>query len=134
MSVVKRVLAMLLLVFACKDPYDFEPGDPNKPNPPAAPALRSPADGYNTETYVYPQDVELTWYPVERAEFYQVRVYRDSLLQHLVAANDRARAVSMVFSLSFGQYYWRVRAASRQWNNYTDWSVTWRFIVPSPAR
>ncbi len=134
MTSVKRVLAMLLLVLACKDPYDFEPGDPSKPNPPAAPALRSPADGYNTETYVYPQDVELIWYPVERAEFYQVRVYRDSLLQHLVAANDRARSVSVVFSLSFGQYFWHVRAASRQWNDYTDWSVTWRFIVPSPAR
>lgn len=134
MDVVKRLLVIALLVLACKDPYDFEPGDPTKPNPPASPVLRSPPDGYSTEKYVYPQDVELVWYPVERAEFYQVRVYRDSLRQQLVAANDRVRLVSAVFSFGVGQYYWCVRAASRQWNDYTGWSVTWRFIIPSPAR
>jgi hypothetical protein len=125
---------LVLLAFGCKDPFDYEPGDPTKPDPPAAPALYSPADGYNTGVYVYPQDVELVWKAVAGAEFYQVRVYSDSMLQRLAASNDRARAVSETFSLSFSKYYWRVRAVSRQWNDYTDWSATWTFIIPSPSR
>jgi hypothetical protein len=56
------------------------------------------------------------------------------MLQRLAASNDRARAVSETFSLSFSKYYWRVRAVSRQWNDYTDWSATWTFIIPSPSR
>ncbi len=129
-----HLLILAAFALACKDPYDFEPGDPTRPDPPAAPVLSSPADGHNTETYVYPQDVELVWQAVPRAEFYQVRVYRDSLLQHQVITNDRVRSISTTVSLGFGQYWWQVRAASRQWNDYTDWSIAWRFIIPSPAR
>ncbi|MBM3315647.1 hypothetical protein FJY71_07425 [candidate division WOR-3 bacterium] len=129
------VLAALLLL-ACKDPFDFEPGDPTKPDPPGPPVLMFPVDGENTGNYAYPQDVRFEWRPLSRAEFYQIEVYSDSVLNvgTLVASDPRVNGTTVTLTFQWwGFYYWRVRAASRSWNNYTAWTAIRQFILPNPS-
>jgi hypothetical protein len=130
------VACVLLAVIACRDPHDFEPGDPTKPDPPAPPQLVSPANGWASESFSYPQDVSFGWQQLSGA-FYQIEVYRDSLLrsQYLVYAADRVTQPGITGRLSsYGTYFWRVRAANRNWNDYTHWSDPFRFSLPNPAK
>jgi hypothetical protein len=131
------VACLVLAVIACTDPYSFEPGDPTKSDPPPPPELILPSDNWQSDLYQYPQEVGLVWEALPTALFYQVEVYRDSLLQnqYLVYSNARVTRSSVTASFSsYGWYYWRVRAASREWNNYTDWSAPFRFGLPNPAK
>ena len=131
------VVCLMLAVLACKDPYSFEPGDPTKPDPPAPPGLVYPVNGWVSDDFAYPQDVIFVWQQVPGAQFYQVEVYLDSLLrsQYLFYSNTRVTQTSVTDSLPYyGLYFWRVRAASRNWNNYTDWSSPFRFALPNPGR
>jgi hypothetical protein len=135
---VNRALPLLLAaLLACKDPYDFEPGDPTKPDPPGPPVQVSPADGENTWNYGYPQDVTFSWRGVAGAMFYQLEAYSDSMAsqQTLVASNMRVNGTNVTLTFQrWGFYYWRVRAASRSWNDYTDWSRLSQFILPNPSQ
>jgi len=131
------VACLVLTLFACTDPYAFEPGDPTKPDPPAPPQLVAPGDSWRSDQYGYPQDVNFGWQQVSGAQFYQIEVYIDSLLrsEYLRYANERVTQPSLTASFSIcGLYYWRVRAASRNWNNYTSWSSPFRFGLPNPAK
>ena len=131
------VACLVLVVIACKDPNSFQPFDPTKPDPPAPPQLSLPTDNWISDDFGYPQDVTLGWQPLPGAQFYQVEVYRDSLLrsQYLFYSNARVTLTSVTASLPYyGLYFWRVRAASRNWNNYTDWSSPFRFALPNPAK
>jgi hypothetical protein len=131
------VACLVLAVLACKDPNSFQPFDPTKPAPPAPPELVYPINGWVSDDYGYPQDVSFGWQKVPGAQFYQIEVYRDSLLrsEFLKYSNERVTQTLLTASLSgWGLYYWRVRAASRNWNNYTDWSSPFRFSLPNPAK
>ena len=107
------------------------------PKSPAPPELLQPQNGWQSDLYQYPQQVNFDWQALPGALFYQIEVYRDSLLraQFLVYSNPRATQTSGSAALSiYGWYFWRVRAASKNWNNYTDWSQPFRFGLPNPAR
>jgi hypothetical protein len=131
---VRWLFVSALLVLACKDPYDFQPGDPSKPDPPAAPVLSSPPDRYKGDNCSYPQNVEFQWRAVSGATFYQIEVFDDSTLKRLRASDDRVKGASVTLSFGgYGDYFWHVRAASPAWNNYTSWSVPFRFALPNPA-
>jgi len=130
-------VSLVLALFACKDPNSFQPFDPTMPDPPAPPGLVYPANGWVSDNWGYPQDVDLGWQELPEAQFYQIEVYRDSLLPsgHLTYANRRVTQTSLTATMpAYGRYYWRVRAASRNWNDYTDWSQPSRFALPNPAR
>jgi hypothetical protein len=87
------------------------------------------------DNYSYPQDVSLEWRAVAGATFYQVEVYSDSLLTHLYLSEGRVTTTRVVCTFgSYGTYFWHARAASRSWNDYTDWSAPFRFTLPNPAR
>ena len=136
---VRRLLtaSLLLVLLACRDPFSFEPGDPTKPDPPAPPQLVAPADSWRSDDYGYPQDVAFAWQAIPGTAFYQLEAYIDWTIdpQHLVFADQRVTSTALTASFSrYGRYYWRVRAASRSWNNYTDWSPPFRFMLPNPAR
>jgi len=131
------VACLVLAVLACKDPNSFQPFDPTKPDPPGPPVLTYPSNGWTSDKYAYPQDVNLGWQQVSGAQFFQIEVYRDSLLrsQYLEYSNQRVFQTSLTVPIStYGLHYWRVRAASRNWNNYTNWSSTFEFQLPNPAR
>lgn len=129
---------LLLLLLACKDPFDYEHRDPNLPAPPGPPVPTTPVDSTNTRNYAYPQDVTLGWTPVAGAEFYQVEVYRDSVFieQNLaLPLLDRVSGPGTDIRLGrYGYYWWRVRADNaRRWKAPTDWSVVFVFLLPNPA-
>lgn len=131
----RLAVALILMLLSCKDPYLFEPGDPNKPDPPVPPRPIYPLDGENTKNYGYPQDVAFSWERVAGATFYQIEIYRDTTGVTLLATEDRITATSHPVSLaSHGFYSWRVRAGGPNWNWYTDWSDLNWFILPNPAR
>jgi hypothetical protein len=139
MEEMKLTLAacLALAVLVCKDPNSFQPFDPTKPDPPAAPQLVAPGDSWMSEDYAYPQAVAFSWQPVSGASFYQFEVYGEWTIEprFLVFANQRVTSTSLTTSFShYGEYCWRVRAASGNWNNYTDWSAPFRFGLPNPAR
>ncbi len=122
---------------SCKDPYGYEPYDPNKPDPPAAPLLTEPEDGKLIVNYAYPQDVALKWERVTGASYYQVEVYRDSAAS---ADSMEQPLISGIYSNQtsvtcgrWGDYYWRVRAYSPNWKWYTGWSELWQFWLPHPG-
>ncbi len=127
----------VLCLLACRDPNSYQPFDPTNPDPPDPPVLIYPASGWVSGDFAYPQDVNLKWNEVFGAQFYQVEVYRDSLLrsQYLFYSDPRATHTLVTATLPYyGLYFWRVRAASRNWNNYTDWSAVFHFALPNPAR
>jgi hypothetical protein len=125
----------VLAGLACRDPYDFEPNDPTKPDPPDPPELVQPGDGWLSDSYEYPQSVTFGWYALPGTLFYQMEVYRDSVVNPSarVYNNTRVTLNSVSVGFGWGVYVWRVRAASRNWNDYTDWSAPFRFTLPNPA-
>jgi len=132
----RRLLLAALLLTACQDPFSFEPGNPTKPDPPGPPVLKWPADGELILNYAYPQNLTLEWHAIRGAGFYQVEVHTDSVPSqstlHTVKPDVPDSSLTVRFS-RWGFYYWRVRAASRNWNDYTAWSGLRRFILPNPG-
>ena len=130
-------LVGLLALLACRDPYDFAPGDPSKPDPPAGPVPLYPPSAERIDNWGYPQDVEMGWTAVSGAAGYQVEVYTESIpeppYRYTMVDQIVGPAVSVTF-YTYGWYYWRVRAVSPNWNWYTDWSELWSFALPNPAR
>lgn len=131
------VACLALAVLACTDPFSFEPGDPTKPDPPAPPQLVAPGDTWMSDDYNYPQKVAFSWQPISGAGFYQFEAYNDWVIDplKLVYANQRVTTADLAVSFNrYGKYYWRVRAASKNWNDYTDWTQPFRFGLPNPAK
>jgi len=130
-------LVALLCLLACRDPNSYQPFDPTKPDPPAAPVLSYPANGWKSDLYVYPQNVDFTWQAVPGAQFYQLEVSLDSLFGSIDQSywHPRVYQPSAADSIRYcGRYFWRVRAASSNWNDYTAWSDRFWFALPNPAR
>jgi len=127
-------LVLFLPLRSCRDPTSYQPFDPTKPDPPAPPVLTYPTDGWLSDDFAYPQDVSFAWQSVPGAQFYEMQVQSDSLFTGS-SPGWRVYESSAVYSLhTVGVYYWRVRAASRNWNNYTDWSHPFRFTLPNPGK
>ncbi len=132
------LLAGLLALLACKDPFDFAPGDPSKPDPPDPPVLLYPPDGERIDDWSgFNIDVEMGWERVAGAMGYQLEAYFDSVPDpaNLVILEDGIYGTSVTVTFPVHHwYYWRVRAVSSSWNWYTDWSELHSFLLPDPAR
>jgi hypothetical protein len=127
------VWGALVCLLACKGPNSYQPLDPTKPDPPAPPLLTYPVNRWMSDCYAYPQNVSFGWQAVPGAQFYELQIQTDSLFPG-THPGLLVYQTSVVYSLeTFGLYYWRVRAASSNWNNYTDWSSPFRFTLPNPA-
>ena len=125
---------VLLCFLACRDPNSYQPFDPTKPDPPAPSELTYPANGWISDDYAYPQNVSFGWQAVPGAQFYEMQIQTDSLFPG-TDPGLRVYETSVDYSLqTFGLYYWRVRAASRSWNDYTDWSSPFHFSLPNPGK
>jgi len=89
------------------------------PPVPATPILGSPA---NNAT-INDSTPELTWYPVQYADHYQVDVATDSaFLQLKIHADVLSPTYTPVNPFSDGKYYWRVRSVNIN-NEYGAWSA-----------
>jgi hypothetical protein len=128
------VACLVLAVLACKDPNSFQPFDPTMPDPPAPPVLSSPVNGWLSDSYAYPQDVYLSWHGVAGTQFYEIQVTWDSLFRDPNPGQHVYQTSLIVTEPTYGRYFWRVRAASKSWNDYTDWSTPFCFGLPNPAK
>ncbi len=115
---------------ACKNPQDWQPPFDSLYPPPEAPQLISPK---NDTTFWYqtpfPHEVILKWSLVDGTEYYELQIARDSLILPDV---DPIRVDAALVNHTLertGYYFWRVRAYSRKWTWYTDWSKTWHFAA-----
>jgi hypothetical protein len=121
-------------MLACRDPNSYQPFDPTKPDPPAPPVLTYPANGWMSDDYAYPQNVSFAWQAVPGSQFYEMQVNDDSLYPG-TRPFWRVYQTSVTYPMGgFGLYYWRVRAVSSDWNNYTGWSLPSHFTLPNPGR
>ncbi|MEO0190329.1 MAG: hypothetical protein ABIL18_05055, partial [candidate division WOR-3 bacterium] len=113
----------------CKNPHDYEPKFDSLYPPPAPPQLISPKNDtaiwYGTP---FPHNVLLTWSSVNGAEYYQLEIVKDdssALTGENLIDVDYS---SYNFTINRnGYYFWRVRAYSRNWTWYTEWSVVYHF-------
>ena len=131
----KQLCLGVLCLLACRNPNSYQPFDPTMPDPPGPPVLVQPVNGWKSGDYAYPQDVKLGWQRVTGAQFYEIQFSWDSLFQSAADTTRKVYLESLTVSMqSYGRYYWRVRAASHYWNNYTDWSLPFHFELANPAR
>ncbi len=126
-------LAWLLLVLACKDPFDYGYRDPDYPDPPDPPITLYPREGQQL-SYAYPDTIELTWSQVPGAGSYDLELCLDQAMTYLyVDAHSLLDSTYTFVTRAVGWHYWRVRAKSRSWDRgYTEWSPVATFLKPRP--
>ena len=71
-------------------------------------------------------EAELQWDILEDEEFYEFRVFKDTVLydQNIVSTNN-----CRIFIDDTTSYNWQVRAGSPKWQYYSYWSQLWYFHV-----
>ena len=96
--------------------------------------LDYPVNGWQSYDYIYPQNVNFGWQAVPGAQFYEIQIHTDSLFP-VSHPGQHVYQTSVTMSMpGYGLFYWRVRAASSRWNDYTDWPDPFWFALPNPAR
>ncbi len=95
-----------------------------QPLKPVAPALLSPASGFETNLAT----PELSWKSVLYGYTYHLRVSTNSTFTDLVQDTEGIDGLSLAVSLPNGQYYWRVRAQNEALV-YGPWSAVRSFKV-----
>ncbi len=115
--------------YGCKDPHEYKPHFDSLCPPPNPPQLISPRNDtsfwYETN---FPHNIVLRWNSVEDAENYELQIVRGdtTLFQHTEVI--QVEETDLVYTITGnGIYYWHVRAYSRKWTWYTNWSETWHF-------
>jgi hypothetical protein len=91
---------------------------------PGGPVLLSPQNNEIVTVDSQYAPVELEWYPVQDEEYYQFRVYKDTVLYDL---NITFTNSCLVYIDDTTWYSWQVRAGSSKWQYYSYWSDTWYF-------
>lgn len=93
---------------------------------PLGPELLYPVDSTVFSTDTLPIMVELGWDTVQDEEFYDVRVFKDTIFVDYVTVPENSYTVCIVDT---GRYDWQVRAGSSKWEHYSYWSSLWSFWV-----
>jgi hypothetical protein len=134
----QKMVRLLLLVFciivfgqiSCIDPYEYEPDFPDLLDPPQPPELLYPPTN-SIFDFGVPCSVVLEWQQVVGAETYDLEISIDTLV--LDEIHNILECSCSYTAQEFGTYSWRVRADSRDWKWYTEWSDARTFVVRSPA-
>jgi hypothetical protein len=71
---------------------------------------------------IYPE-IELQWSVVQDEEYYEVSIYKDSLLYDQVIVGQN----SFIASVDTGRYSWKIRAGSSKWQMWSYMSDEWNF-------
>lgn len=138
MAIGNLIFAAMLLFMSvnvhCRDPYEFEPIFDSLTPPPGAPALLHPCNDTVYRTYTYPNDIIFEWSYIDGAQLYMLDISKDSMFEDSVTSEFNTTvscctiAVDPPLPLDKKRIrYWRVRAYSRLWWWYTDWSEVWHF-------
>ena len=128
------LIMAVLIGYGCKDPDEYDPEEPQYP-PPGPPQLILPYPDTNLCSGSPFQNVFFDWSTVSGAEIYEIQT--DSTLSWSTAEITRATNPPTYIGLyrysGNAPWYARIRAASSNWTNYTDWSESRRFFLrPDP--
>jgi len=118
----------------CKNPEDFKPTEDSLIEPPEPPELISPpADTIYVWTPgigdIYNLDFEWTF--VNGAERYELEVSTDATFQNSEIHATGVNSITIGFH-NCNKYFWHVRAISKAWTWYTEWSVLRSFRIIPP--
>ncbi len=119
----------------CRDPHEYEPPFDSLIPPPDAAQLISPVNNavFSYDIWKpYPNDIEMIWTAVPGTQYYELKIDTDP---NLPGKAERVEDSTFIFAVSAnGKYYWQVRAYSRNWTWYTEWSEKRTFIsIYSPG-
>ncbi|OGC42103.1 hypothetical protein A2Y85_03890 [candidate division WOR-3 bacterium RBG_13_43_14] len=126
------IMLALFIVFApsCRDPHEYEPPFDSLGPPPEAALLIAPA---NNAAFLYdcwnpyPNDIEMIWTAIPGTQYYELKIDDNP---ELPGKAERVEDTTFIFVVSAnGKYYWQVRAYSRNWTWYTDWSEKRIFVA-----
>jgi hypothetical protein len=128
------VISLMLVAHGCKDPDEYNPGEPQYP-PPGPPELLLPYADTNLCYGSRHVPVFFDWTTVGGAEIYEIQT--DSTLSWSTAEITQTSQPPIIIGLyryaGTAPWYARIRAGSSNWTNYTDWSETRRFFLrPDP--
>jgi hypothetical protein len=127
-SLVMLISAICLLNVGCQDPpeypYEYEPGPP--PDPPAF-TSPLPDTTYNGDMVV----VLFAWTSIDEAECYNLDLDTVSTYatDTVILVQGTAVSQTLVRTKAVTTYYCRIRAGSRKWTYYTDWSETRKLFI-----
>ena len=93
---------------------------------PAGPQLLYPPN--DTTFYVdsFPAIIEIQWDTVQDEEFYEMRIFKDAVLQDQFYVNENFYEMYVEDTM---QYSWQVMASSSYWQYSSYWSNLWYFRV-----
>jgi len=116
------LLSFVFLNLECKNPEEYEPGDPSQP-PPSAPDILLPLSDTTFYGTVYP--VIFDWTSIDGAERYEIELDTNSFF----SAGSLYTTYSHPFTIQCIRYhspkttyFFRIRGGSSLWTYYTDWS------------
>jgi hypothetical protein len=121
-----------MMAAGCKDPHDWQPGDPQGPPPGPTEILSPRAD----TGFLGPQQmVRIVWRAVSGAEEYELQW--DTTAEFTNPSRQLYYSASIDFlarvtTSNSTPYYMRVRAGSPAWTWWTEWSPTHMFYIFNP--
>ncbi len=126
-------ITLLGLCLQCKDPFDWQPGDPQTP-PPDPPELYLPAEDTMFFTSGPSYNVRFDWEEIPAYQIqYEIQVDTSTSFNTAAAVIYTATSSPAAFSVARYSYrmgyYCRVRAGSPAWTWYTGWSEQHHFWI-----
>jgi hypothetical protein len=126
------MILCLITALRCRDPRDWQPGDPQGPPPGPTEIIAPPAD----TGFLGPQElVRIDWRAVSGAEQYELQWDTTAKFTNPSSQLYESAPIDFLARVTTSNstpYYMRVRAGSPAWTWWTDWSPTHMFYIFNP--
>ena len=93
---------------------------------PFAPQQRYPLYNENIHVDSFPAQIDFVWFRTQDEEFYELRIFRDTVLINNPIVPDTHYLATVSDT---GSYTWQVRADNQYWQYPSFWSPLWYFTV-----
>ncbi len=98
---------------------------------PEPPHFIYPPNDTNLFFDTLPAELTLEWTVVQDEQFYDVKLLIDTFPYYVTTVQNNS---CIIILDTTGTYYWQVRAGSKYWEYYTEWSALWRFSVTTSVQ
>jgi len=131
-SVGLLIISCLILTAHCRDPHEWQPGDPQVPPPGPTEIVAPPAD----TGFLGPEEwVRIDWRAVSGAENYELQWDTTAKFTNPSSQLYDSPPVDILARVTTSNntpYCLRVRAGSPAWTWWTEWSPTHTFYIFNP--
>jgi len=126
------IISCLIIITNCRNPHEWQPGDPQVPPPGPTEIIAPPAD----TGFIGPQKlVRIDWRAVSGAENYELQWDTTAKFTNPSSQLYDSAPIEFLAKVTTSNstpYYMRVRAGSPAWTWWTDWSPTHMFYIFNP--